>query len=101
VFIPANLYPLITIIDFPGRFLAIPPDAPVKQEEVEKWLLQGTKRKRVEVWRLIEEHLGNSKLKGDSPFLLGTSNPTILDVVIALVAHWGPSLLLDETERYE
>jgi hypothetical protein len=94
---PANAYPLVTIIEFPGRFLALPTDCSVKLDEAEEWVKNGTKRKREELWKMLEEHMGKSTVKGSSPFLVGA--PTILDVVVYVVAHWGPGWPEDPARR--
>ena len=90
VFIPANIYPTITVIEFPERFISIPSDPSVRPEEAHEWVKNGTKKKQEEVWKLLEENLGSSRLRGNGTFLLGTSQPTILDLLVTLVAHWGP-----------
>jgi glutathione S-transferase len=87
IFIPANLYPLRTLFSFPQRFLEVPSQFSAKNEEAEKWLSDGAERKRKESWKLLEQYMNDSPGRA-SPFMVGS--PTILDVAVTVLAHWGP-----------
>ncbi|CAE6434247.1 unnamed protein product [Rhizoctonia solani] len=89
VFIPANIYPTITVIEFPARFVRVPVDSPVDSKTVESWITEGTFVKQGEIWNMMEYEM--AKDLQDGKFLLGTEKPTFLDVLVALVAHWPPN----------
>lgn len=88
IFVPANVYPTITVGEFPSRFVHVPADSPVDPKTVEGWVTKGAFARREEIWKLMEREM--TKELGDERFLLGTEHPTLLDVLIALVAHWTP-----------
>ncbi|CAE6397247.1 unnamed protein product [Rhizoctonia solani] len=89
VFIPANIYPTITVIEFPSRFVRVPADSPVDSLTVETWITEGTSIKQGEIWRMMEHEMAKDLQNGK--FLLGTETPMLLDVLVALVAHWPPN----------
>ena len=95
VFIPANIYPYITLVDFPGRFVNVPPSVsesespgptPVK-EEVFGWAKQTGREGIKKMFGVLEGLLVQSE---DTPYAVGTFQPTLADVYIALVAHYAP-----------
>ena len=86
IFIPANVYPTITVGEFPSRFVQVPDDSPVDSKTVEGWVSKGAYGRRADLWKMMEREL--TKELGDGKFLLGTTHPTFLDVLVALVAHW-------------
>ncbi|KAG8968781.1 hypothetical protein FRC03_005961 [Tulasnella sp. 419] len=91
VFIPANMYPLITIIDFPERFVDVPADASVEKEAVQQWIVDGCWKRMKEMWFILEDQLGKrSQELGKGPFILGTEHPNALDLFLAICAHWSP-----------
>lgn len=88
IFVPANVYPLLTIGEFPARFVHVPDDSPVDSKTIESWITKGTFARREEIWKMMEREM--TKDLQDGKFLLGTECPTLLDVLIALVSHWTP-----------
>ncbi|KDN47644.1 hypothetical protein RSAG8_03434, partial [Rhizoctonia solani AG-8 WAC10335] len=89
VFIPANVYPTITVIEFPSRFVRVPSNSPVDSTTVETWITEGTFIKQGEIWKMMERDMAKDLQAG--MFLLGTERPTFLDVLVALIAHWPPN----------
>ncbi|KAH7335384.1 hypothetical protein B0J17DRAFT_719916 [Rhizoctonia solani] len=89
VFIPANVYPTITVVEFPSRFVRVPEDSPVGSNIIETWITEGTSIKQGEIWKMMEREMAKDLKEGT--FLLGTAKPTLLDVLVALVAHWPPN----------
>ncbi|CEL61918.1 hypothetical protein RSOLAG1IB_04668 [Rhizoctonia solani AG-1 IB] len=89
IFIPANVYPTITVVEFPGRFMRVPADSPIDSKTVESWVTDGTFIKQGEIWKLMEQEM--TKGLQDGVFLLGTEEPTLLDVLVALIAQWPPN----------
>ncbi|CAE6421388.1 unnamed protein product [Rhizoctonia solani] len=88
IFIPANVYPLLTIIEFPSRFLSIPSEFSADAKQVESFVKAGTSAKWEELWKMIEREM-TGELKAGT-FLLGTEHPTLLDILLSLVAHYTP-----------
>ncbi|KAG8681660.1 hypothetical protein FRC09_017328 [Ceratobasidium sp. 395] len=88
IFIPANLYPVITVGEFPSRFVRVPEDANVDSKTVEGWITKGAFARREELWKMMEKEMTRSFQEGK--FLLGTEHPTFLDVFVSLVAHYTP-----------
>ncbi|KAH7335383.1 hypothetical protein B0J17DRAFT_770003 [Rhizoctonia solani] len=88
IFIPANVYPLLTIIEFPSRFLSIPSEFSVDAKQVEGFVKAGTSTKREELWKMMEQEMTGELKEGT--FLLGTESPTLLDLLLSLVAHYTP-----------
>lgn len=88
VYCPSNVYPTITIIEFPGRYVKVPTDGSVDQSEAEKWVADETSERRKDAWLLLEKQHGVKGFNGS--FVLGTSSPTVLDIYITLLAHWSP-----------
>lgn len=82
------MYPIITIGEFPSRFLRVPADAGVDVKTVESWVTQGAHGRREDLWKLMERELARDLREGK--FLLGTEHPTFLDLFVALVAHYTP-----------
>jgi len=62
----------------------------VKPEEVQGWVTNGAAKKQEELWKLMEENLRNLDSRGEESFLLATPSPTVLDIIVSLVAHYGP-----------
>ncbi|GAB1518351.1 glutathione S-transferase [Rhizoctonia solani] len=89
IFVPANVYPTITVIEFPSRFVRVPADSSVDSKTVERWITEGTFIKQGEIWKLMEQEM--TKDLHDGLFLLGTEKPTLLDILVALVAQWPPN----------
>ncbi|KAG8680578.1 hypothetical protein FRC08_016193 [Ceratobasidium sp. 394] len=88
IFIPANVYPVLTVGEFPSRFVRVPADAGVDSNTVESWITTGAFAKREELWKMMEREMTRDYQEGK--FLLGTERPTFLDVFVALVAHYTP-----------
>ncbi|KAG9095762.1 hypothetical protein FS749_009826 [Ceratobasidium sp. UAMH 11750] len=86
VFIPANLYPALTIGEFPSRFVRIPADGGFGQKSVESWITAAAHARRAEMWAIMEQNIPESL--GDGRFALGTQHCTFLDVLLALIAHF-------------
>ncbi|QRW17020.1 glutathione S-transferase [Rhizoctonia solani] len=55
---------------------------------VEGWVKAGTSTKREELWKIMEREMTEGLKEGT--FVLGTQRPTLLDVLLALVAHYTP-----------
>ncbi|KAG8690857.1 hypothetical protein FRC11_008571 [Ceratobasidium sp. 423] len=66
----------------------IPADASVDTKQVEGWVKAGTSAKREELWKMMEREMTRELKEGT--FLLGTGHPTLLDVLLSLVAHYTP-----------
>ncbi|KAG8903470.1 hypothetical protein FRB99_003248 [Tulasnella sp. 403] len=90
VYIPANIYPTITVIEFPERYCAVPQDAPVSQEQVQRWISNGTDERRQDAWKFLEAGIVRGIHGANGKFALGTEEPTILDIYITMLAHWPP-----------
>ncbi|KAG8899365.1 hypothetical protein FRC01_010570, partial [Tulasnella sp. 417] len=90
VYIPANIYPTVTIVEFPERYVSVPKDASVTLDEVKKWVSQESSKRRADAWTLLETQLGPGVKGFNGRFLLGTDHPTVLDVYMAMMAHWSP-----------
>lgn len=75
VFFASAIYPMYTIGDFPSRW--------VDGEDAQKQLKEGSIRRTLEAWRMIEDALQ------PSDFLLG-SELTVLDVYAAMMSRWRP-----------
>ncbi|KAG9030659.1 hypothetical protein FRB95_003674 [Tulasnella sp. JGI-2019a] len=89
VFLPANVFTTVIHVEFPDRFVLVPADAPVQPDVVHTWVGEAGKKKRADVWLILEEHLGKSVHREEGkPFLLDTEHPTMLDVYVTLLAHW-------------
>jgi len=84
---------------FPGRFLSIPLETSVEAEEVQSWVRNGAGKKQDELWKLMEENLCNLESRGEKTFLLGTHSPTVLDIIVLLVVHYGPGWPDDRPKR--
>ncbi|KAG8874460.1 hypothetical protein FRB97_005902 [Tulasnella sp. 331] len=96
VFLPANVTPIMGHVEFPKRFVAIPEsaDSNLKSESdgVLKWIGDAGRKRRGEIWIVLEEHLGKgmqARRNEQKPFLLGTQDPTMLDVYLTLLANWA------------
>ncbi|KAG8909883.1 hypothetical protein FRC00_009260 [Tulasnella sp. 408] len=90
VYIPANIYSTVTVIEFPERFVSVPKDASVTLDEVKKWIYEGGSKRRADAWTLLETQLGPGVKGFSGKFLLGTDHPTVLDVYMTMLAHWAP-----------
>ncbi|QRV88783.1 glutathione S-transferase [Ceratobasidium sp. AG-Ba] len=86
VFIPANLYSALTIGEFPARFVQVPASGGIEQKVVEGWITTAAHTRRAEMWKVMEQGVPNDL--GDGRFVLGTQQPTFLDVFLALIAHF-------------
>lgn len=54
VYIPANIYPTVTVIEFPERYVNVPEGSNVTRDEAKKWVAAETSKRREDVWRLLE-----------------------------------------------
>ncbi|KAG9094109.1 hypothetical protein FRC07_011356, partial [Ceratobasidium sp. 392] len=90
IFIPANVCPILTLGEFPGRFVRMPNDASVPASIVEEWVAQGAHARREELWLMLEKEM--TKGLKDEEYLAGTENPTLLDVFVAMMAHFMPHI---------
>ncbi|KAG9004298.1 hypothetical protein FRB94_006819 [Tulasnella sp. JGI-2019a] len=89
VFLPANVFTTVNLVEHPGRFVIVPEDSPVQLDVVQSWVWEAGNKKRGDVWRVLEERLGKAMPREEGkPFLLGTEHPTMLDVYMTLLAHW-------------
>lgn len=86
IFIPANLYPALTVGEFPARFVKVPADAGVESKTVESWIADGAFARMGDMWRIMERDMPRDL--GSGKFVLGTDHPTVLDVLLAMVAHY-------------
>ena len=86
IFIPANLYPALTVGEFPARFVHVPADAGVESKSVESWIADGAFARMGDMWRIMEKNMPRDL--GSGRFVLGTDHPTFLDVLLAMVAHY-------------
>lgn len=76
VYIPANCYSLISVLDYPERYLANP------SEDAKQNLLQGARARMYEHWRIFAD------LFPPRPYLCG-ENLCALDILVAVVSHWS------------
>jgi len=98
VFVPGNVYPTITYQEFPQRLIEFPASAPDEQrKEILSWIEKRATQMRVDAYRLLEGILDNFNTHAygtlgasSSKFVLGTAHATILDVMLAVVVHFGP-----------
>ncbi|KAG8947841.1 hypothetical protein FRC04_010199 [Tulasnella sp. 424] len=90
VYIPANIYPTVTIVEFPERYISVPKDANVTLDEVKQWVSDESSKRRADAWTLLETQLGPGVKGFNGSFLLGTDQPTMLDVYVTMMAHWTP-----------
>ncbi|KZV88070.1 hypothetical protein EXIGLDRAFT_723013 [Exidia glandulosa HHB12029] len=96
VIVPAVVYPTITYIEFPERFIEVPSDKVEAFKDVQEWMKAGGEKKREEAYKLVEGILREFSEQvhgGDSSatkFALGTPTPTVLDVMLAVVVHYAP-----------
>jgi len=93
-FIPANIYPAITAIDFPERFIVIPASADlhVTKEAAVGWVTEKALENREAAYKLLESIIAaeSARRGGECAYSLGTEHPTIADVYITLIAHYSP-----------
>ena len=89
IYLPANIYPTISIVEFPERYIAVPAEAAVTKEIAAKWVSAGTMERREDAWMILEKNFGVKNY--DGRFFLGTERPTVLDVYISMMAHWPPN----------
>ena len=75
VFIAANLYPAISVGDFPERW--------VEREDARQALKEGSRKRLEYYWQVLERALK------PAPYLAG-HEMTALDVYATMVAQWGP-----------
>ena len=93
VFIPANIYPCITLGDFPERFVKVPQkQAQVPAEIVYGWAREQGRENRKRMFELLEGFMfrSESDTGGQIPYAVGSAGPTLADVYIAMVAHYAP-----------
>lgn len=88
IFIPANVYPALTLGEFPARFVRVSTDGGIDSKTVESWVAKGGFARREELWKIMEREMTKDYREGG--FLLGTDHPTLLDVFVALVSHYTP-----------
>ena len=98
VYIPANIYPWITLDDFPQRFVKVPhvlrPSQQIGAEEVYGWVKEKGLENLGNVFRVLEGLLRN-RVSLDSEttkivYAVGSTRPTLVDVYIAMVTHYAP-----------
>lgn len=96
VFVPAVVYPVVTFLDFPERYIVVPEGKEEEGKQAKEWMEAAGKKKQIEVYQMLENIINdfNEKEYGAnasaSKFALGTPKPTVLDVMIAIVIHWAP-----------
>jgi len=90
VYIPANLYAVISILDFPERYVAVPESSSIPAQEIYGWVKDKNMENRKTHYITLENIITTANSKTDSPYALGTTHPTLVDVYIALVAHYSP-----------
>lgn len=78
VFIAANCYAAIGVIDYPGRWL------PEGSEAERKRLVQGARARLHGYWSVFAQQFGT----GPGPYLGGTA-PGALDLLAAVVSRWA------------
>lgn len=88
VLIPTNIYLPITTADFPSRFVEVPPSAQVSAPLVHEWVKDKAEQNRKTAFSLFEGLFQSNN--SDVPFDLGTSEPTLLDIFISILAHYSP-----------
>ncbi|TDL30098.1 hypothetical protein BD410DRAFT_759299 [Rickenella mellea] len=89
VFIPANIYPTFTALDFPARFVIVPKTTQVSEEAVCGWVEEKAKENNKATFKLLEKLLDTVENR-TSAFALGTGNASLVDIYITLMAHYGP-----------
>ncbi|TDL30183.1 hypothetical protein BD410DRAFT_780726 [Rickenella mellea] len=89
VFIPANIYPTITAIEFPERFIVVPKSSHVSEEAVCGWVEEKGQENRQTTFKLLEKLLDTVE-KRTSAYALGTATPSLVDIYITLIAHYSP-----------
>jgi len=107
VYIPANVYPWITLEDFPERFVKVPQpllkaqtdtkEKEIRAEDVYGWVKEKGLENLGNMFRVLEGLLrvpsnsdSEQTKERETVYALGTPHPTLLDVYIALVAHYAP-----------
>jgi hypothetical protein len=95
VFIPANIYPCITLGDFPERFVKVPPShSQVPAEIVYRWAREQGGESMKKMFGVLEGLMFRSDSsgagEGEMPYAVGSASPTLADVYIAMVAHYAP-----------
>ncbi|KAF7314593.1 Glutathione S-transferase [Mycena kentingensis (nom. inval.)] len=86
-----QFYPTLPILDFPERYITVPADAPVSQEEGQKWVKDTVSQRRKDAFLLLEnEFFAKTPRASERQFALGTEKPTFLDVYLALIVHYAP-----------
>lgn len=93
VFIPANIYPLITIEDFPSRFVEMPTLSGTESENFHDWIKKAAIKNKKERYIILEKNLGQTATKEYSKgfqFVLGTEVPSVLDIFVTLILHYAP-----------
>jgi len=78
VYIAANCYPCITILDYPERFTTATDDA------AKAAIRDGTRARLHHHWDLFAD-----QFKPDGDGFLGGDQPGALDLYAAVVSHWG------------
>lgn len=79
VYIAANCYAAIGVIDFPERF------SEGGDEAMHKAIRAGARRRLHECWDVFADQFGAT----DGPFLLGAERPGALDLLAAVVSRWS------------
>jgi hypothetical protein len=60
----------------------------VSATEVKGWILSKNVQNHESTYRMLESIV--SITAGDSPYVLGTTHPTLVDVYVTLMAHYAP-----------
>jgi GST-like protein len=81
VFVAANCYAAIGIIDYPARWLGKGDDAAAER------LRRGTRRRLHKLWELFADTFAGSA--ADEGFLFGAAQPGAADLLAAVVSRWS------------
>jgi GST-like protein len=96
VFIPANIYPCITLYDFPERFVKVPPShsqAQVPADIVYGWAGEQGRENMKKMFGVLEGLVfcsDSGGAGGETPYAVGSASPTLADVYISMIAHYAP-----------
>ncbi|KAH7108057.1 hypothetical protein BKA62DRAFT_680856 [Auriculariales sp. MPI-PUGE-AT-0066] len=95
VYTSGNIYPTVTHENFPERFIDIPAAHKDQEKDILEWIRNRGESRRGEAFELLERLVRefNEETFGEAgantTFLLGTSAPTILDLMMAVVSHYA------------
>jgi glutathione S-transferase len=87
LFIPGNIYPWVTMEDFPRRFIKVPQSSQTPADEVYGWAKEQGSENLKRMFIILE---GLLKGNVDSLYAVGSIQPTLADVYIAMVSHYAP-----------